>query len=326
MKTYVLLLNWNNWTDTVECVSSLLESDYRDFKIIIVDNASTDSSVERILESLSSMSGRDGKKIICECLAEDALINVMLPETSCAVTMIRNNANYGFGGGNNTGLEYILKNADFDYVWLLNNDTIVDKRALSALVTEAEKDKKVAFVGSVLRYYGEPDVIQAVGGGWFHPHLGLARLYMKNRRIDALETLKKDEVLKKINYLMGASILIRKSVLTEVGLFDKKFFVYAEELDLIYRARKKGWRISIAMDSHVFHKDSASTKDKKDLYYYFLYKSNIIFLKKNYGWTYVLTALLPSLVNIFRTTHRLANIAAALRGIFEGLRYATRRG
>ena len=119
-------------------------------------------------------------------------------------------------------------------------------------------------------------------------------------------------------------MLIRRDALTDVGLFDEDFFLYAEELDLIHRAKKKGWKIAIAMDSHVFHKDSASTRDMKEFYYYFLYKNTIVFLKKNYGWIYVLTALLPSLVNILRTTRKTKNIAAALRGISEGIRYTGR--
>ena len=325
MKTYIILLNWNSWADTVACVTSLLELDYTDFHIIIADNASTDGSVGRILEKLGLMVNKDGKMLTVRCLSEDdALKNETAPEVSCDVTVIRNNANYGFGGGNNRGLKYILKNGCFDYVWLLNNDTIVERRALSALIAEAEKDKKAAFVGSVLRYFEKPDIIQAVGGGRFYPHLGLARLYMKNCRAEALKTLRSEDALKKINYLMGASILIRRDALTDVGLFDEDFFLYAEELDLIHRAKKKGWKIAIAMNSHVFHKDSASTRDMKEFYYYFLYKNTIVFLKKNYGWIYVLTALLPTLVNILRTTRKTKNITAALRGISEGIRYTRR--
>src|SRR3990170_5525750 len=160
MKIYIILLNWNSWADTVACVTSLLESDYKDFQIIIADNASTDGSVGRILEKLGLMAGKDGKMLTVRCLSEDdALKNGTAPEVPCDVTVIRNNANYGFGGGNNRGLKYILKNGGFDYVWLLNNDTIVERRALSALIAEAEKDKKAAFVGSVLRYFEKPDII-----------------------------------------------------------------------------------------------------------------------------------------------------------------------
>lgn len=326
-RTCILLLNWNGWEDTVACVNSILESDHKDSRIIIVDNASTDGSVERILEKLSLMAGTDGKTLTVECMSEDdALKRETAPEAFCDITVIRNNSNYGFGGGNNTGLKYILGRGGFDYVWLLNSDTVVDERALCALVDEAEKDEKAAFVGSVIRYYDNPGTIQAIGGGWFFPYIGLAGLYMRNRRVEALKTLRSEDVLKKINYLMGASILIRTDALTDVGLFDEDFFLYAEELDLIHRAKKKGWKIAVAMDSHVFHKDSASTREMKEFYYYYLYKSNIIFIKKNYGWPHVLTALLPSLANILRTTRKAKNIKAALRGISEGVRYVRRDG
>lgn len=318
----ILLLNWNSWADTVECAASVLGSDHKNFEIIIVDNASADGSVEKIRERLRSMSGERGEALTVRCLSEDeAVKGCMQHEAPCGVTVIRNKKNYGFGGGNNRGLRYVLEVGGFDYVWLLNNDTTVDEKALSALIAEAEKNGKAAFVGSVLRYHADPGTIQAVGGGRFYPLIGLARLYMKNRPVEELKGLGSEDVLGRINYLMGASILIRGAALADVGLFDEDFFLYAEELDLIHRARKKGWEIAVAMDSHVFHKDSASTKDLRELYYYYLYKNNMVFLKKNYGWGYVLASLLPSVVNVFRTTSRAANIRAALRGISEGLRY-----
>lgn len=143
---YVILLNWNGWRDTLECLRSLNELEYPDHRLLVVDNGSDDDSVPRI---------------------RTAYPNIELVETG---------ENLGFAGGNNVGIRWALgKGAD--YVWLLNNDTTVDPHALCAMVRTAEADKKIGAVGSVLYDMDRPGVVQAWGGGKVSMWLGVTRYH-----------------------------------------------------------------------------------------------------------------------------------------------------
>lgn len=191
-KVYILILNWNSWQDTIECVESVLKSDYRDFQIIIIDNDSKDSSVEFIKKYLNreifpripenTYLKRNILPFIKDKIPyilyteEEALKggnlqkekNIFCPQNiKYPVIIIKNRKNYGFAKGNNIALKFVLKRKDFSYVWLLNNDTIIEKNTLENLLKKAKENKKIGFVGSVIRYYQNPNFIQAVGGGKF---------------------------------------------------------------------------------------------------------------------------------------------------------------
>ncbi len=124
---YIILLNWNGWKDTVECVESCRKLSYPDVRIVIVDNGSTDGSETRLRERFPDLE------------------------------LIQTGANLGFAGGNNVGIRYALEKGA-EYVWLLNNDTIADAEALSALVQAAEDDQTVGMVGSKIVYHDDPRI------------------------------------------------------------------------------------------------------------------------------------------------------------------------
>lgn len=134
-KAFVIVLNWNGWSDTNACLDSLARLDYPRYQVVVVDNASTDDSVERI--------------------------RAAHPE----VTLLQSGGNLGFAGGNNVGIRHALEQGA-DYVWLLNNDAVADPHALTALVELAERDPSVGAVGSRIFYMDRPTELQAWGGGW----------------------------------------------------------------------------------------------------------------------------------------------------------------
>ena len=119
----IILLNWHGWRDTIACLDSLVSQDYNDYRVLVVDNGSTDDSVARI--------------------------RAAHPE----IPIMETGRNLGFSGGCNVGVRRALEDGA-DYVWLLNNDTTVDPQALSAMVAVAEADPRVGAVGSVLYGYG----------------------------------------------------------------------------------------------------------------------------------------------------------------------------
>lgn len=343
-KVYIVILNWNSWKDTIECIESVIKSDYPNFQIIVVDNDSKDNSLEyikkyfqrQIFPDTSNIKLRDlvtpfSENIPYIFLSEEEAIKdnaikkgdikISPEKLHYPVILIKNNFNYGFGKGINTALKFILNRGDAKYIWLLNNDSIVEKNTLSKLVHLAETDNMIGFVGSVIRYYHKPEIIQAIGGGKFYPILGMGKLYMKNKHISVLNNINPQEVNKYLDYLMGASLLIKNEVLKDVGLFDEDYFLYAEELDLITRGRKKGWKLAVSLDSFIYHKESASTKDKRWLYYYFINKSNMIYLKKHYGIFYNILSTPFIILNTIRVTKNFTNIKAAIKGIIDGIKY-----
>lgn len=131
---FIVIVNWNGWTDTISCLKSLEKTSYPNFQIIVVDNASTDDSVERIRSAFP-------------------IINIY-----------ENAANNGFGAGNNAGIRLAFE-LGADFIWLLNNDTLPDSQALYAMVEVAMTDSLLGAVGCVLRYMDHPERIQAWGGG-----------------------------------------------------------------------------------------------------------------------------------------------------------------
>ncbi len=157
-QVYVILLNWNGWRDTLECLDSLDKLDYPNYRILVVDNASTNDSVVQI--------------------------HLTYPD----VPLLVNDRNLGFGGGCNVGIQRALQSGA-DYVWLLNNDTKVDPHALTALVEKAESNSEIGAVGSVLYHMGEPGRVQAWGGGYVNLWLGVSRHHFvspKGKRMDYL--------------------------------------------------------------------------------------------------------------------------------------------
>lgn len=234
----VIVLNWNGWQDTIECVRSLLQLDYPRYEIVVVDNGSTDDSVQKI--------------------------NAAYPE----IRVITIDANLGFAGGNNAGIRYAISQKA-DYVWLLNNDTLVKPDALDRLVEVARSDQKIGAVGSVLFYADQPRKVQAWGGGRVNLWTGRTNHILSPVSADSL------------NYLTAASILVSAQAIAEVGLLDDKFFMYWEDVDWSLRFTRAGWKLRVAETSFVLHKESASAGRRSPRQDYMYNKSQVYFLRKH---------------------------------------------
>jgi hypothetical protein len=313
-KVYILILNFNDGKNTIACFDSLECLNYDKYRIVLIDNNSEDGSLKEIINYLKN------KKKELLILNENDLEEEAGSLYEKTVIIIRNNDNYGFGKGMNAGLRFCLKRNDFDYIWLLNNDTVVDRDALKTLVKEAEQDSKTGFTGSVLLYENS-NIIQTVGGGRFFPLICKAKLIYKGRDVSIIKTINKERLEKTLDYIMGASLLIKKEVLLDIGLFDESYFLYAEELDLIKRGTRKGWKIAVALGSFVYHKDSAGTKGKKYLFYYYVTKSNTIYVKKHYGLFLNFINFIPIIFLSLLKTRDLKNLKAVIKGYFDGIRY-----
>jgi GT2 family glycosyltransferase len=255
---YIILLNWNGWKDTCQCLESVLRSDYPNFRVIVCDNRSTDGSMqkikdwaegkvtadEKISEKLKPLISPPIKKplVYVEYTRAEAEKGGKTDDENIPLVLIRNDSNAGYSGGNNVGIRYALqKNAD--YIWVLNNDTVITKTTLKELVYRVQSGENFGLVGTLIYYASEPSKIQVYGGGKIMKVLGVDRFVYSPGVID---------------YVSGTSLFIKREVIEQVGLLDEKFFFYWEDADYARRVLNAGWKLGVASNAIVYHKFSAS--------------------------------------------------------------------
>ena len=372
-KIYIIILNYNGWADTIECLESVLRNDYPNYQVIVVDNNSPNNSMDYIkawaegrldvwvnpshpLRKLSFppvgkpipyvFYNRDEAEKGGNPEKEEKLKD-KIPEgvtTKYPLVFIQTGDNLGFAGGNNVGIRYALAKNDFEYVWLLNNDTVIEKSALSEMVKVAQRRKNIGIVGSKLLRYDKPDTLQTLCGtsritwlnagraGYIHPNEKDSPEFDVDFRIDG-------------GYIVGASMLIRKEVFNEVGLFDEKFFMWAEETDFCLRTFKKGWELYCAGKSKVWHKEGASTGKGNQKEFlkrksirptlsrfvitgYLDIRNHIYFVNKHWGKFYMLMYILgPNAQYLARRIlgivlyddDKLKRIKLLIRGLMDGI-------
>ncbi|MEO6665399.1 MAG: glycosyltransferase family 2 protein [Nitrospiria bacterium] len=246
----VIVLNWNGRDDTVACVESLRGLRYRNARVLIVDNGSTDDSV--------------------------AVFARRFPDIRCLQT----GSNLGFAEGNNVGMRVALADGA-DYVLLLNNDATIAPDALDRLVEAAESHPDVGIVGPKIYYVKDPRRIW-FAGGTISP---LGRLGHEGwNRIDEGQW----DAPRETGYVTGCAFLVKRRVLEKVGLFAPEYFLLFEEADLCMRARAEGFRCWIEPRATVSHKVSASFGGSSPQYYYYFVRNHLLFHQRHViparGW------------------------------------------
>jgi len=369
-KTYIIILNYNNWSDTFECLESILRNSYPNYQIIVIDNKSTDKSLINFKEwaegkkriyvgkynPLMSLSYPNIKKplpfIIYSRLEAENGGNLekekMLEKsrdwsknitTPYPLIFIQNEENLGFAGGNNVGIRYALKKDDFEYIWLLNNDTVIDKNALVELVDSFNYYSKPSIIGSKLLFYSMPNTIQTMCGGVLNP------LTMK---ISPIKRYKNNHDGKDIHldYISGASMFVSKGFIEDVGFMDELYFMYFEDFDWCQRAKIRKYMINCCCRSCVWHKKEASTgmaRQEKSFFkrksarpsinklvftYYYNIRNRIYFVKKYFRNKYLLFIMIYMPIKICRMVlgiflyndpNKFKRIGFILRGVYDGI-------
>jgi GT2 family glycosyltransferase len=172
------------------------------------------------------------------------------------VTLIRSGGNLGFAGGCNVGIR-AAGLGTFDFFWFLNTDTVVHRDALRALIRRGQDDARIGMVGSTLRYYDRPDIVQVLGGSLMEPATLVTRHIGAGLRADSLQ-IDPAQVERQMFYVVGASMLVSRHFIQEIGFMQEDYFLYYEEIDWAMRGREK-FQLGYAADSHVFHKSGASS-------------------------------------------------------------------
>jgi len=286
-KVFIIVLNWNGSYDTIECVESLKKLKYPDYKILLVDNGSTDDSV------------------------------VVLSKRFPDIDIIETKRNLGFAGGANFGMRRAL-NSGAEYVLLLNNDTVVAPDLLDGLIRAAEEDKKAGLLCSKVYFYDRPDVIW-YAGGTFYPWLGWGRHrgynLRDNGRFDRVEETGRP---------CGCSIMATREFCEKAGLLDEEYFCYCEDLDWGMRAEKLGFKVLYVPHSKVWHKVSKATEGSRmTIPLYYSIRNTLRCVDKNNPLPFILrhirylTIAIACLLSLF--TMKIPKVSGAKR-IYEGIR------
>ncbi len=251
-KVAIILLNWNGYKDTIECLESLSAIDYINYEIYLVDNGSVDNSVDKI-----------------------KLFNKKL---KLPIKYIQNKNNEGFARGNNIGIENAMQDKDIKYFLLLNNDMVVQKDFLSKLVNEIRKTGKTGVVSPlVFNYYSQTNVSQNDSPGRFNLKNGGGNPW--NKKIQELLLNKKPFF---VDYTSGSCWLIKKDVVKRTAMFNGNYFAYSEEIELAIRIQKLGFKFKVVPKSKIWHKGGA-TSNKISGFKVFYSVRNIIWLERTYA-------------------------------------------
>lgn len=287
-KIAIILVNWNNYSDTIECVKSLRKISYTNYKIVVVDNGSKNDSVKH----LSKLKD---------------------------IVLIESNENLGFTGGCNLGIKYIAKE-EFSYVLLLNNDTIVKSDFLQHLVNFSEENQNVGIVGPLIYYFSDPKKIWFEGGviDFIHgPFLHLEKKFAENGQLFKTRN---------VDYINGCCILIKREVIQKIGMLDEEYGTYVEDVDYNVRAHNAGYSSYIVYDSIIWHKVSALTGERTNFKKEYLKTRNAVLfgykaLSADQRMSYYFNFLKRQIVEVVNliTSHKL-NLAG---GIVVGLLVGT---
>ncbi|MBU0976180.1 MAG: glycosyltransferase family 2 protein [Patescibacteria group bacterium] len=247
---FIIVLNWNGFEETVECLKQLEAVDYSNFKVVVVDNGSKNNEAERIKEKYS--------KII----------------------LIKNKSNKGFVVANNQGVQIALKGGA-KYILFLNNDTYFHKDFLGKLVDYMETKENVGICGPVIKYYNS-DRVWSAGGKYIY--FGLAKQLWKGKKYGEFKEVVKEPQL--VEFVSGCALLIRESIVRKIGMLDPIYFAYVEDVDICFRCKKAGFEVILVPESVVEHKKSSTTgvegsRKFSALQTFLIIRNNILFARKN---------------------------------------------
>jgi GT2 family glycosyltransferase len=284
----IVILNHNTAGHTIECLESVMRMDYPSFRVILCDNRSTDDSLERLRAWLSGRSAFDPspvperfQELVSPPVAKpipfvEAQVGSPMDIGDASVVILRLDRNAGFAGGNNPALDLSLRDGRAAFAWILNNDVVVARDALTRLVEVAETDARIAAVGATLLEYHAPDTVQAASGGTVSCWTG--RVTSSHQLGVAHEAL--DRSSTEYNFVSCCSLLARREALAAIGLLDERFFIYAEDGDFSLRMSHAGWRLAYAPDALVWHKGSATTVRGSPFNDYHQVRSSLLFVHK----------------------------------------------
>lgn len=288
---YVLILNWNGKDLMEDSITSYLNNDYPNFEVVMIDNGSTDDSVEFVKKNFSK------------------------------VIILQNEKNIGYSGGFNIGLDYAFNKKNAAYVLISNNDVKADGRVISELVKVAEEDEKIGFVTGKVYYYDHPTILQTVGKKsdpvrWNGGDIGV-REEDKGQYDEISERAFADDIY----------TLVRRKLYEKTGGYDTTFFLQCEEYDWQARAKKIGYRIMFTPFAKIWHKDSMTLGKISPLKAYYDARNPMLVILKHkspeffrrYFWLHFRKNVLKISLKVLLKRFELKKTYKIWAGFFSGL-------
>lgn len=247
---FVIILNWNHKEDLIETMNSFIRQDYRNLSIVIVDNNSTDDSIEYVSKNFP------------------------------AVFIIRNNENLGWAGGNNVGIDYCLKRGA-DFIILSNNDIYIEDTELISKImhsfSSVEGNLNLGIYGVSERNYYDREIIRSNGWTMYPKYEKFGLIFNKSRKKTDIQNV----FLKPVDFVGGFFMMFKKDVFMQVGRFDPNYFMYGEETDFSLRAWDYGYGSYVNTELTVYHKVAKSSGDNSAFMVYYQTRNLLYLIRKN---------------------------------------------
>jgi len=274
-KVSIVILNWNGWGDTIECLESVYQMNYPYYDVIVVDNASSDDSIQRIIDWANGKLGvksflltynPTNKPLEYVEYNEDEIqrknwLKKTIKSRNNVLTIIKNKKNYGFSKANNIAIKYLLESTNSEYILLLNNDVVVANNFLITLIKDTEKRKDCGIAGPKIFYYSKNrDILWFAGGkiNKWHPQI-YRHIGMKERDSE------KYNKIRYVDWVSGAAMLLKVETIKKVGMLDESYSFGFEDVDYCLKAKKDGVKIIYIPNAIIWHKVGASRKKNENL-------------------------------------------------------------
>jgi len=290
-KVAIIILNWNSWHDTIECLESIQKVDYLNLEVIVVDNASKDESVEKILSwcNQNEVWYRQLSQDLGDLKIEPIVKPVLYDDSRSKgaiqqLLLIRLQENAGFCHGNNLGMKQAASNGA-SYLLILNNDTIVTPTFLKPMIEIAQQEENIGLVGGIICYAENPNMIW-FAGGFFNKYLE-SRMEFNGKLYSDIAF---DRILN-TDWVSGCMTLVPRTVYDRLGGYYEGFFIWSEEWDYSIRAKKAGYRLVIASRTRIYHKVGRSLGVMKPLSYYYGTRNRLLlkrmYLSRARRWSFI---------------------------------------
>lgn len=258
----IVIPHWNNIDILSECLQSISSTEFPDVEIIIVDNASTDNSVQWVKSNYPN------------------------------IQLIENDKNHGYAGGCNIGAD----SASGEYLIFLNNDTIQEKNWISVLVNTMKSNPEVAALQPKILNYYDRNIFDYAGGSGGHMDI-YCFPFARGRLFSSQETDKGQyDNKEKCFWASGTCIMVRKDLFRKAGGFDETFFAHMEEIDLCWRLYAMGFKVWADSNAIVYHKNALTLPMYTHKKYYLNHRNSLLMLFSNYSIYNIFVIGIPRII------------------------------
>jgi len=283
----IIILNYNQLEITCQFLESTKKLKYRNYEIILIDNASK--------------------------INPEPVITKKYPE----VRLIVNQDNLGSTGGNNQAARL----AKGEYLFIVNNDTEVTEDILNILLEAFNRSPDIGMVCPKIYFFDQPKMIQYAGYTKINPYTG------RNKAIGGKEIDNgQHDTPSYTEYAHGAAVLVKKEVIDAIGLYPEHFFIYYEELDWSARAIKEGYKIYYEPKAKIYHKESVTMGKESPIKAYYHTRNRILFMKRNHKWNqffifslFLFVAVIPKGIIKYISKGQFLHLKRFIRATFDGL-------